>query len=91
MRFKSIETEAEHFFPENILIAERILKKTQQHIGTTTGCITESLQRQPFFKRLIKKINYSGNLVMNHDFFLAGAKIIVLNHRDTKAKASTEI
>ena len=80
MRFKSVKSKIKHFFPEHKFIAVSIQKKAQYHISSPAGGITESLQRQPFFKRLVKKIDYSGNLVMNHKCFLAVAKIIIAGH-----------
>lgn len=56
MWLKSIEAQAEHFFPEHKFIAESIQKKAQDHISTTAGGVAKGLQRQPFFKRLVKEI-----------------------------------
>ncbi len=74
MRLKSIKTKAKYFFPEQQFIACCIDKKAQHHISPATGGITESLQRQPFSERLVKKIYERGNLVMNHNCFLAGRR-----------------
>ncbi len=74
MWFESIKPEAKYLLFENELVAESVQKKAQQGIATTACCITESLQRQPFFKRLIKKIDDSGNLVMNHNCFFAARR-----------------
>ena len=70
MWLESIKTQVEHFFPENKLIAKSVQEKPQHCVGTATGCIPEGLQWKPFSKRLVKKIDYSGNLVMNHKYYL---------------------
>ena len=70
MRLKRIKAQAEYLFAEKILIADAVQQEAQHRIGSPTGRIPESLQRQPFFERLVKKINNIGNPVMNHSFFL---------------------
>jgi len=70
MWFKGIKTQIEHLFLKNKLVAKSVQKKPQQCVGAATGCITKSLQWKPFFKRLVKKIDYSGNLIMNHKYYL---------------------
>ena len=80
MWLESIESKVDHFFPEHKLVAVSVKEKTQHHVGASAGSIPEGLQRNPLFKGLIKKIDYSGNFVMNHDCFLAAAKIIIATH-----------
>ena len=70
MRLERVETKTKNFFPEDELIANGVQQKSEQCIGAAAGCIPEGLQRKPFSKRLVKKVDYSGNLIMNHKYYL---------------------
>jgi len=91
MRLEGIEAQAENLLTEKEFITEAVQQKPQQCVGATTTCITECLQRQPFSKGLVKKINNSGNLVMNHNSFLAGAKIIVFVASQSPSQSATAV
>ena len=80
MRFKSIEAEVESAALKKKFYADGIKQKTQYRIAAAARCIPESLQGNPLFKGLVKEIYNIGNPVMNHNCFLAGAKIIIAGH-----------
>jgi hypothetical protein len=57
MRLKSINTKREILLGKNVVVADIVSKKTQQHISTTCGCIAKSLQVHQLAEWRIKEVN----------------------------------
>ena len=64
-------TKMKDLLPEDELVTDCVQQKAENSIGTPTGSIPKSLQRQPFPERAVKEIYKISNLVVNHVFIFA--------------------
>ena len=69
MWLECIKPQVQNFLMQNKIVTNIINENIQYHITAATHCITKSLQRHKFFKRRIKLIYKTCDLIFQNNSF----------------------